>query len=360
MRRYCLISVLFIIVSILLFQMGCQEQSEIKSESKAELTAPESGINMEQWTEITPDVDKAGPSIKLQTLVHDFGEVGPGTQNSCVFKFTNTGDSLLKITEIKGCCGATTKLDKREYEPGESGALEVKYRSRSQASLINQQIRIMSNDKTRPTVALTLKGKIVPRVDFEPKRLQFLLKEENNSYPNIILKSLDDKQFSIRGFQATGNSIIFDYDPSVEGTKFILQPKVDTTKLQKRLNGVIKIDITHPESKSVIIPYSALPEFEINPPQIIAFNAEPGKPIKRKIWVINNYKKHFEVESASSQMGIIKVLSQEKIGKGYQFMLEIMPPPADGKAKFADVFNVNIKDSQKLTVMCRGFYLKKK
>jgi hypothetical protein len=41
-------------------------------------------------------------------------------------------------------------------------------------------------------------------------------------------------------------------------------------------------------------------------------------------------------------------------------MLEIMPPAEEGKNRFDDIFNVNIKDGQKLTIICRGFYLRKK
>ncbi len=359
MRCNCLILVFFIINSILLLQMGCQEQAKVPTEPEAAIAAPQEVTGSEK-AEAKQETIKIGPKITFEDVVYDFGEIGPGTKQSGKFKFTNTGDSLLKITNVKGCCGAVTKLDKREYLPGESGLLKVEYQSRVQAGLIGQQLHVNSNDKTKPSIALTIKANIVPKVSYEPKRLQLLLEEENPSYPNITLTSLDGKLFSINGFQSTGNCITADYDPSVEATKFVLQPNVDMASLQKRLNGIIQINLTHPEGKSIIIPFNALPKFKISPPQIIAFNAEEGKSMTRKIWVLNNYGKHFEVESASSQNGIIKVLSQDKMKNGYQFLLEIMPPAAEGKTKFADVFNVNIKGGEKLTIICRGFYLRRK
>jgi len=187
-----------------------------------------------------------------------------------------------------------------------------------------------------------------------------LLKDENAGCPKINLTGLDGKPFSIKGFTSTGNCITADYDPSVEVTKFVLQPTVDMERLQRNLNGLIKISLTHPECSSITIQFSALPKFKITPPQIIAFNAEPGKPITRKIWVFNNYGGDFEIESASSQNGIIKVQSCDKIHNGYQFLLEIVPPAAEGKTSFTDVFNVNIKGGEKRAITCRGFYLRRK
>lgn len=368
MRLNRLISIIVVINCVLFLQMGCQEQAKVPTEPKVVVTAPQKVTGPEKAKPEKAEPEKAkaehkpikiGPKITFENAVYDFGEVGPGTSNTGEFKFTNTGDSLLIITDVKRCCGVITKLDKKEYKPGESGLLKVEYTSNLKAGIMSRQLYVDSNDQISPSTALTIKAVTVPKVSYEPERLQLLLKDEA-SYPNITITSLDGKPFSINGLESTGNCITADYDPSVVATKFILQPKVDVTKLQKFLNGQIKIGLTHPETDSIIIPFSALPKFKISPPQIIAFNAEPGQPITRKIWVLNNYDETFEIESASSQNGIIKVLSQEKINNGYQFMLEIMPPAEEDKTRFDDIFNVNIKEGEKLTIICRGFYLKKK
>jgi hypothetical protein len=102
--------------------------------------------------------------------------------------------------------------------------------------------------------------------------------------------------------------------------------------------------------------FDALPKFTINPPLIIAFNAEPQKPILRKVWLLNNYSGVFEIESVSSKGDTIKVRSQEKIRNGYQLEVEITPPAAEGSAQFTDVLFINIKGDEKLEVPCRGFY----
>ena len=110
----------------------------------------------------------------------------------------------------------------------------------------------------------------------------------------------------------------------------------------------------------VTIGFSVLPEFKISPPVIIVFNAEPQEPIRREVWILNNYDEDFEVESTSSKKGIIKVLSQEKIGKRYKFELEITPPTVEGKTRiFKDEFFVNIKGGEKLKLPVVGSIIRK-
>jgi hypothetical protein len=332
----------------------------VAGESKSVLTVPEPTIGTAE-AETASESDEPAPKITFEKVVHDFGELGPGTKNVCEFNFTNTGDGLLKITKVSKTCGCTPyTLAKKDYVPGESGVLKVKYNAASQHGPIRKRLYVSSNDKSNPKIALTIKAKIKPKISYRPKMLNLLLSRENAGCPEITLASLDGKPFSIKQFKSTADCITADYDSSIKATRFVLQPKVNMEKLRKGLNGRVDIRLTHPESDKVIIPFKVLPKFKINPPSIIVLNAEPQKPVKRRVWVLNNYDKDFEVESASSKKGIIRVLSQKKNGNRYEFELEITPPAAETKKKFfSDEFFVNIKGGEKLKITCRGFYSKK-
>ena len=201
----------------------------------------------------------------------------------------------------------------------------------------------------------------MPKVSYEPKRLNLLLKDEGGGCPKITLSSVDKKPFSLTGFRSSGNSISADLDSSVEATKFVVQPKAKLERLRGAPNGLIYISLSHPECRQVTIPFNALAKFRINPPQIIVLKAEPHKPIVRRLWVLNNYGEDFEIESVSSRNELIKVLKQTKVTKGYQFDLEITPPASEDKRRvFTDVFSMHIKGGEILAVDCRGFYLRKK
>lgn len=368
MKRNCLILIVLIVASACLLQIGCEEQQAVETEkSKPELTVSKPATDSAK-AETAPKSGKRGPEITFEKVVHDFGGIGPGSKNVCEFKFTNTGSSLLKITKVSKTCGCTPYiLVKKEYEPGESGVLKVKYNASRWPGSTSKHLFVSSNDETKPRVELTIKANIVSKVDYQPKRLDLSLNKENAGCPAITIRSLDGQLFSIKQFKVVGRfrpteePITADYDSSVKATEFVLQPKVDIEKLQKGLNGRIEITLTHPENSVVAIPFRALPRFKITPPSLIVYKAEQGKPVTKKVWILSNYDEDFEVESTSTQEGAIKVLSQEKKDNRYKFELEITPPVAEKgrKSIFTDMFFVDIKGGERLTIACRVFYLRK-
>jgi len=344
---------------VLIFQIGCQEQSKPAEKLTAATTEP--GENMEE-IEIAPKPGGPAPKIVFEKEIYDFGKVGPSAKQTGQFKFTNEGKALLKITKVGRCCGIITKMDKMEYKPGESGVLKVEWNSSPRESTMNRQLNVYSNDPITPQVRLTVKAKVVLQVAWEPKRLNLLLDEENAGCPNITISSLDDHPFSILGFESTADCITADYDSSVKATQFVLKPKVDTDKLQTNLRGRINISLNHPRGNSAIVPFSVLAKYKINPPLLIIFNAEPGKPIVRTISVLDNYGKGFEIDSISSKNGTVamKLLEQKKISDGYQLEVEITPPTTEGKTRFMDTFDININGGEKTTIKCNGYFKKRK
>ncbi|MHC4542707.1 MAG: DUF1573 domain-containing protein, partial [Planctomycetota bacterium] len=292
----------------------------------------------------------------FEKTVHDFGEVGSEKKYTGQFTFANTGDALLRITEVKKCCGAVVTLDKKELAPGETGVLKVQYSSGRGSGAVRKQLHVSSNDEANPKVTLTIKARIVPKVDYEPKRIQLVLNEENSGCPKITVTSLDKQPFSITSFQSNGESITADIDPAVEATKFVLQPKVDLEKLQKRSAGFVAIGLTHPELSRVNIYFSTLLRFKSTPGSIILFNPEPQEPTIKRISVATNYNEEFEVESTSSEEGLLKVLSQEKTDKGYRLEVEVTPPPRDDTGRFTDVLYLHLNDGEKLSIKCYGRY----
>jgi len=301
------------------------------------------------------------PRIIFDKLVHDLGEIQPGTRSTCDFKFTNTGTGFLKVHRTESGSGCTNfpPLTKKDYAPGESGAIKVKFVAPFELGTVTKHLYLESNDKENPKTTLTIKAKIVQKVNYQPNELQLSLKEKNGGCPAIILTSSDNQTFEIRDFKSKLDCITAEYDASMTATKFIFQPKVDIKKLRKCLNGKIEIRINHPQCEMVVIPFKTPPEFRSIPRLIPVPKAEPQKPHKRKIRILSNYAEDFEVESTASEKGFIKVLSQEKIDKGFKFELQIIPPARKNRQGFfTDEFLVNIKGGEQVEIMCLGIYAK--
>jgi len=350
MKRKCLVLALLLISCVLFLQTGCQNQAKPANEA---LTA-------QKKFEAAAESDKSLPKITFENLAYDFGDVGPNRKNTGQIKFTNTGKALLVITKVARCCGVVTSLDKMEYEPGESGVLKVAWNSGPRKSTMRRKLTIHSNDPVTPATVLSLTATVVLQVDWEPKSLRLLLDKENAGCPIITVESIDNQPFSILKFKSTADCITADYDSSVEATKFILEPRVNIEAMPKNLKGSININLTHPEGKTATIFFSVLPTYTAKPSMIIVWDAKPEQPVAKKIDVLNNYQRDFEIESVTSKDNVIgiKVLGQRKITNGYQLDVELTSPAVENKTNFKDELFVNIKGGEKLVIRCNGRYSK--
>lgn len=338
MSHYHRISLAIIAALAFLTQSGCQQGTK------------------------TPDVSKAEgtPKITFEKTVYDFGEVSSSRKYTGQFKFTNTGDGVLKIIDVKKCCGTVVTVDKEELAPGESGTLKVEYTTNPRSSSMNRSIRVYSNDKTRPKVDLTIRAQVVQKIKVQPPRVDLLLNKEIIVCPEITITSLDEQPFSINLFQSTGDTITADIDPSVKATEFVLEPKVNLEKHQKHHTGLISISLTHPELDKILIRFVTKERFELKPTGVMLLNPQPDEPSINKVSVVSNYGEDFEIESTSSEKGMAKVVSQQAIKGGYRLDIEITPPAPDDKTRmFTDFVDVNLKGGQTLKIKCYVRYLSK-
>ncbi|MCK4888533.1 MAG: DUF1573 domain-containing protein, partial [Candidatus Aminicenantes bacterium] len=103
----------------------------------------------------------AGPEITFEKKKIDFGEITSGKVMDLVYNFENTGDETLIIKNINTSCGCTyTRLEKKEYEPGEKGTIPVKFFSKGFRGKVVKTVTVASNDKSDPYIRLVLSGLI--------------------------------------------------------------------------------------------------------------------------------------------------------------------------------------------------------
>ena len=354
-KRSIIILMFFAFAGFFLMQTGCTRQAESAREP-----VPGAALSKSKTAGFTAEPDKPAPEISFENVVLDFGQIGPGVKKTGELRFSNTGNSLLKITEVVRCCGVVAKVDKTEYAPGQSGTLKVEYNAPNFPATINKLLYVKSNDKAKPEVELTMKARVVLKVDWQPRILKLIPKEDNFGCPEITIKSVDGKPFSITQFASTGNCITADIDPSVQATKFILRPKADREKLKKMPHGKINITTAYPEPNTapdtISMTFQTVQRFTFTPQFLIMMYSGPQKPKTRLLTMKENYGGDFEVVSTSSKSGHVKVISQEKIDGGSQFRLEITPAPVGENSRFVDTFTITLKDGTKLEVPCRGVF----
>lgn len=95
-----------------------------------------------QNSKVTP-----GAIINWEKSTHDFGDVFQGDKVEHVFRFTNTGNQDLVITNVEVTCGCTTPKGwpRDPIPPGGSGELSVAFDSAGKIGKQNKVITITSN-----------------------------------------------------------------------------------------------------------------------------------------------------------------------------------------------------------------------
>ncbi len=93
---------------------------------------------------------KKSPQMVFEVTEHDFGTIDQGTPVEKMFKFTNTGNAPLIITNATSTCGCTVPEypKNKPIAPGESGELLVKFNGSGKNQVT----------KTVTVTANTLKG----------------------------------------------------------------------------------------------------------------------------------------------------------------------------------------------------------
>lgn len=91
--------------------------------------------------------------IAFEQLSYDFGVITIGEKVTHVFKFKNTGDLPLTITNAQASCGCTVPEFPREsLNPGETGIIKVVFNSTNKSGIQDAVVTITSNGE--PTTSL--------------------------------------------------------------------------------------------------------------------------------------------------------------------------------------------------------------
>lgn len=103
-------------------------------------------------------------SIKFEQDTYDWGKVMDGDKVTHVFKFKNTGNEPLIISNAKGSCGCTVpEWPKDAIAPGKSGEIKVIFDSKGKGGVggkdDSKKVTITANTDPADTY-LTIKGKV--------------------------------------------------------------------------------------------------------------------------------------------------------------------------------------------------------
>ena len=350
------ITLIFVVTFISFGLISCSTPEPAKTTDNSTVQPVATQEQVPAEAAVDSNVD--GPRIVFESKLIELGKIGPETKASGEFRFTNEGNALLEIEKISQCCGVVISYEKLKYEPGEKGVIKVTYSANKQAGKITRYPVVFSNDPVNPELTLLITAEVVNKVVADPGSLKLFLDEENAGCPKLTIRSVDGKEFAVRGIQSTGNCITAKVDPNYQSAQIELELKADMDKLKQNNTGFIDVVVTHPDMSIVTLPFDVVSRYIVYPPKITKLDAEPEKSYERELFVYNKYNQNFEIESITSENNYIEVIkdSLTKVNNGYQMMLRITPPSKAGKNSFNDELYIQIKNSEKLKVEYNGFY----
>lgn len=118
----------------LVFITSCKEDATVKIKSENVAEAAERDANAGNF-----------PIISFDKVEHDFGTLESGTPVETIFKYTNTGKSMLVVSDIKSTCGCTVPSNwTKEVAPGETGEFSVKFDGKG-ANQVQKTVNLTTN-----------------------------------------------------------------------------------------------------------------------------------------------------------------------------------------------------------------------
>lgn len=102
--------------------------------------------------EAKPAAKLNGPILTFEKNTHDFGDIYQGDKVEQVFKFTNTGNEPLIITNIQVTCGCTApEWPRQPIPPGGKGEIKIGFNSAGKMGRQNKTVTVISNSANEDT-----------------------------------------------------------------------------------------------------------------------------------------------------------------------------------------------------------------
>jgi hypothetical protein len=124
---------------------SCKEDAASKIKSENVAVAAERDANAGNF-----------PVLQLDKMEHDFGTIMNGTPVETVFKYTNTGNSMLVVSNIKSTCGCTVPSNyTKEVAPGETGQFTVKFNGKGNGKVSKSLTMTTNTEKGTEVVKIS-------------------------------------------------------------------------------------------------------------------------------------------------------------------------------------------------------------
>jgi hypothetical protein len=303
-----------------------------------------------------------GPSLKFEKDTHDFGSIEKGDKKTATFEFQNVGKGVLTIEDVKTSCGCTTATpEKREYQPGEKGAIPVTFDSSRFSNKITKTITVFSNDPENPKYYLKIVGEVESEIEVKPTMISLynVKREETDREIEISTKKIEKLEIS----DITSNLPFIKVDSErVNDQTVKLKIKVKGSEAAKdttTFRGEVKLKTNGSKVPEIAVnvhikfeePIRTLPRF------ISFFGSKSGTQREVTVTLTSTNKETFKIESATTDVASIRVEAPSDAKDQHQVKVILGDSAEKGKFQGFLTVKTNMADMPEIRLPIRGSVL---
>jgi len=330
-------------------------------------TAPAGGTPSAQPV---PTDAASGPRITFDGAERNFGVIDDEKSVSHEFKFTNTGSAPLTITNTHGSCGCTVPaLEKKTYEPGESGQIKVTYNPANRRGAQRTTVTVTSNDAASPSTVLNLTAEVLPQLMADPQVVGFA--QVRRGVPGSSTVKIHSRRADLRPMTATANNIRLltklgeGTEVEVGGEKVMEYPLEVTLTPDAEvgpIQGVISIRTSDPNRTiSLNAAGEVVGDLDAKPARVQLSGLQPGQAMKSEVRLTSRDGKPFKVmsvaEAPAGQPMFTTQVSEDATVTPPAYVITVTgtAPIAPGAFRGELVVTTDVKGEETLRVPYFGF-----
>jgi hypothetical protein len=315
------------------------------------------------------DPNQPHPQISFDKTSNDFGVISDDNSVNTEFKFSNSGAATLIISNVQGSCGCTVPaLEKKEYAPGESGAIKVTYNPHGRRGKQQTNVTVTSNDPLKPTQILELHSEIKPLMMLEPMVANFQQAQKGKPTTTTVMITSRGKDLAPTQATSSSNSLsvklLETKEATVEG-ETVKQTPMEISTLPNaevgQVSGQITVRTTDPAR---ILNMSVMGEIvgDVNvQPQRVQLSAlEPGASMNTQVKLTSRNNKAFKVEKVEEAPSGAKLfqiaVSEDTTATPSAWTITVTGnAPQSGAFRGDLVVTTNIEDEKTVKIPYYGF-----
>jgi len=150
----------------------------------------------------------AQPKAEFENKTIDFGAVMEGTLCKYSYKYKNTGNQPLIISDVSVTCGCTVpRWSKNPLQPGDTSSIYIDFDTHNKIGSVAKGINL-TNNSSDPLIGLIILATVVPDSNFKPTidstRYKFIKLIDHKNFFEVVVPV---KNITKNGFTGNGQDL---------------------------------------------------------------------------------------------------------------------------------------------------------